>query len=127
MDFTTLDTRKKSNEGSFLQLIHPGTGLPLAENGVKIGLHLFGKDSDAFAEATHRRNNKRLGVKSSTQLTSEQIEAEGLELLADLTSGWFGIDGYGEFSREAVIALYKSLPWVKEQADTHIGDRANLF
>ena len=64
MDFSTLDTRKKSNTGAFLHLKHPGTGKPLIDpsNNEPVGLFLLGRDSDKFFESRHAKNNAMLVV-----------------------------------------------------------------
>jgi hypothetical protein len=60
----------------------------------------------------------------------EEIEANGLELLAKCTKSWIGvvIDSKEiEFSYDNVLMIYERFPWIKEQVDQAIGDRANFI
>ncbi len=133
MDLANIDPKKKANTGAFLHLIHPGTGLPLYDSDDQskpVGLRLMGKDSDVYARTRHKNLNSVIGAKKKSEpKTSEQIERETIELLADMTVGWDNLSygGAEKFSREAVIALYTGMPWVREQADTFVSDRANFI
>ena len=60
----------------------------------------------------------------------EEVEQDGLELLAKCTRSWSGvvIDGKDvEFSHSNALMVYERFPWIKEQVDTAIGDRANFI
>lgn len=132
MELLNLDPRKKANEGAFLHLKHPGNGSYLFDDGDEskpVGLYLLGKDSDKYETIRHQNTNTRLSEKKSPLLTSEKIEQDAISLLADLTVGWdnLTVDGDTVYSRENVVKLYKKLPWVKEQVDVFVVDRANFI
>ena len=132
MELSVLDTKKKANTGAFLHLKHPGTGDPLFDNGDQskpVGLYIMGKDSDVFAKARHKSMNDALSGKKKSTRTSEQIDLDGIGLLADMTTGWqnLSLDGNSEFSRDTVAELYSRMAWVREQANLFIDDRANFI
>lgn len=129
-ELTKLDTRKKANEGQFMQLKHPGTGAKLVDPDTKkpVGLYLKGRDSDEFERLNHEKNNARIKG-TAEEASSESIRQNNIELIAALTTGWegLGFNGDPEFSRENILGVYKSLPWVYEQANLWADDRANFI
>lgn len=137
MDFSTLDTRKKSNEGAFLHLKHPGTGKLLYDEGhteespKPVGLYMLGRDSDKYAELTHKKNNTLLDSKKKPdeELTSESLEQENIKLVSSLTVGWQNIKFMGDdnFDSEKMPHFFRLFPWAYEQANTFAGDRANFI
>lgn len=132
MDLSVLDTRKKANEGSFLHLKHPGTGAKLYDNDDKekpVGLILHGKDSNVYAEYKHKKMNARISSKGDDAVTSEAIEESTREMAAALTSRWvnMSLHGNSDCTNESSVALYSEFPWVYEQADEYIHNRANFI
>jgi hypothetical protein len=70
------------------------------------------------------------GFRATSTVPVEEIESDGLELLAACTKSWSGVVIEGKqvaFSHEAAADLYTRFPWIKEQVDTAIGDRANFI
>ena len=132
IDLTAIDTVKGSNEGFDVKIYHPGTMVDLG-----IIINVLGKDSDEFQEVLRTQSKKRLSkitkggfrVQNMTPLP-EEIEADGLELLIKCTKSWSGVVIEGkdvEFSYDNVLRIYERFPWIKEQVDTAIGDRANFI
>lgn len=131
IDLSTIDTVKGANEGFDVTIYHPGT-----HEDLDIVIRVLGKDSDEFQKVTRAQSKKRMarlnkgGFRSGAILTPEEIEQDGIELLAACTLSWSGvvIDG-AEVScnRESALSLYERFPWIKEQIDTAIGDRANFI
>lgn len=131
IDLATLDTVAGANKGFDVKIYHPGT---LADLGITITV--LGKDSDEFQKISRRQQKKRLdriskgGFRGATSLSSEETEKDGIELLAACTTGWTGVVIKGEdvpFSIDNAVDLYSKFPWIKEQVDTAIGDRANFL
>lgn len=149
IDLNDIDTVKGSNEGFDVSIYHPGTN---ADIGIIITV--LGKDSDAFQEKSRQQNKKRMakltkGGFRAQNLTPapEEIEADGIALLAACTKGWKTLavkDKEGNivepikdtiliggkelpFTEENAINLYGRFPWIKEQVDVAIGDRANFI
>ena len=130
IDLSTIDTVKGSNEGFNVQIYHPGTNEDL-----DITITVLGKDSDAFQRISRAQNKKRMakmqkGGFRNTTVPIEEIEQDGINLLAACTTGWTSIVIEGkeiEFSTDNAIQLYQQYPWIKEQVDIAIGDRANFI
>lgn len=129
-DLSELDTAKASNDGFDVSLYHPGTN---ADLGIKI--RVLGKDSDEFRKVSNAQNKRRMdrmsrgGFRNPTP-SPEELEQNGIELLAACTVGWSGVvlDGKSlAFSKDNAKALYSRFPWIKEQVDAAIGDRANFI
>jgi hypothetical protein len=132
VDLASIDTVKGANDGFDVQIYHPGTMIDLG-----ITINVLGKDSDEFQKVSRAQNKKRMakmtkGGFRAQNLTPapEEVERDGLELLAKCTRSWSGvvIDGKDvEFNSANVIMVYERFPWIKEQVDTAIGDRANFI
>jgi hypothetical protein len=131
IDLSSIDTVKGSNEGFDVQIYHPGTNEDLG-----ISINVLGKDSDEFQRVSRAQQKKRMakmqkgGFRSTTAIPLEEIEQDSLELLAACTKSWSGviIDGKAiDCTKENAVALYERFPWIKEQIDTAIGDRANFI
>jgi hypothetical protein len=135
MDLSLLNPKKKANAGAPLHLIHPETGLPMYhddDTSKPVRIFLMGRDSDFYQKVKHKNVNEALSQKKKTeQKTSEKIEQETTELIADLTVGWENLTydekGISEFSRQNAITLYTDFAWVKEQADLFVSDRKNFI
>ncbi len=131
VDLAAIDTVKGANEGFDVQIYHPGTNEDLG-----ISITVLGKDSDEFQKISRAQSKKRMaklskgGFRNTTQIPIEEIEQDGIELLAACTKGWAGvvIDGKPvSFSQAEAVNLYTRFPWIREQVDTAIGDRANFI
>ena len=124
MDLAKLDIVSPANEGVWMELEHPVTGEPL---GVKI--KLAGTDSDYYKKELRRQQNKRL-KKGIRNINAEELEAEAVELLVACTLDWEGVELEGqalECNPENVRKIYKKFPWIKEQVDAFINNRANFI
>ncbi len=132
IDLSKIDTVKGSNEGFNIQIYHPGTMVDL-----EVKINVLGKDSDEFQKVSRSQSKKRMAKMSKGGFraqnltpTTEEIEKDGLELLARCTTSWLGVVVEGkklECNYENVIMVYERFPWIKEQVDTAIGDRANFI
>jgi hypothetical protein len=131
VDLAAIDTVKGANEGFDVRIYHPGTNEDL-----DITINVLGKDSDEFQKKSREQSKKRMakmskgGFRATSTVPVEEIESDGLELLAACTKSWTGVVIEGKavaFSHEAAVDLYTRFPWIKEQVDTAIGDRANFI
>lgn len=125
MDFAT----KTFDDYATLQLRDPITDEVLTDNdGNPVTITLYGRDSSVYRQAENREANKRLS-KRKFKATKEQLDASGLEILAACTKDWSGIEWEGELmscSQDNARKLYKAAPWVREQVDEFVDDRANF-
>ena len=127
MDLRDLDTVATSNEGADLHLLHPGNGEP-----VGITITLAGPDSDVFKKARYRARNttRQMMMKRGGKVkTAEEEEQEDIEGYAGCTLAWDGVEEHGKklkCTRDNAIHLYTRYPWIREQVNFFIGDRANF-
>lgn len=134
MDLLTLDTSAASEQGEKMEVQHPATGAVLTQtDGAAVTIVLAGQDSERFKKADRKISNRRLATTAAGRrvtLTSESIEADNLERLVACTISWSGV-GFGGVDKECtpdnVREVYKRLPWLREQAETFIQDRANFL
>jgi len=132
IDLASIDTVKGSNKGFDVNIYHPGTMVDLG-----ITINVLGKDSDEFQKVSRAQQKKRMAkmTKGGFRVQSltpapEEVEQDGLKLLAKCTRSWSGvvIDSKDvEFSTDNAVMVYERFPWIKEQVDTAIGDRANFI
>lgn len=132
MDLATLDMAA-ADTGAVMTVRHPISDAVLeGTDGQPITITLAGSDSERFRKVQRASANRRLKTQSSRrgQITSEEIEADALETLAACTIAWHGLVVDGEaLECNAVNArkAYKRLPWLREQVDAFVGDRANFL
>jgi hypothetical protein len=129
LDLAALDTRKGAEEGFQLELRHPASNEPLG-----VWIHLLGADSSAYQEQMRefrRRIAQALKRNMRASLTPEETDAESLEQLVCVTRSWSDnttLDGAKlAFSPEAARKLYARFPWIVEQADRAVHERANFL
>jgi hypothetical protein len=132
LDLSALDTVAGANAGFEVMLYHPKTR---EDTGAVITI--LGRDSDKFREITNAQSRRRVNKMqkggfrgANSALTPEELEKEQIDLLAGCTLGWSGINREGvplEFSVENAKAIYRGFPWIREQVDEAMGDRANFI
>jgi hypothetical protein len=136
IDLASLDTVAGANKGFDVKIYHPGT---LADLGIVITV--FGKDSEEHQKVTRRQNKKRLdrltkgGFRGMANLPPEETERDGIELLAACTKSWRTGEEPTILLRgenltctpQNAAMVYEDFPWLKDQVDTAIGDRANFL
>lgn len=135
MDLSLLNPKKKANTGEPMHLIHPESGLPMYHDddiNKPVRIFLMGRDSDFYQKVRHKNVNDSLIAKKRPEpKTSEKIEQETIQLLADLTVGWENLTydalGINEFSNKNAVAIYTELTWLKEQADEFVSNRKNFI
>jgi hypothetical protein len=131
LDLADLDTVAAANEGAAMVLMHPGSGEPLRDgNGEAVAVTLAGMDSEVYRKAQRAAINRRLAAGKRGKITIEDYEHEQIELLACCTLAWHGVVLNGEAlecTQINVRRLYQTLPWVREQADAFVAERANFI
>jgi hypothetical protein len=71
----------------------------------------------------------------NTNVPIESVEADGIQLLATVTKSWrqgekqtLTVEGKElPCTKDNAVILYERFPWIKEQVDTAVGDRANFI
>lgn len=131
MDLSKLDTRKACEAGALMEVFYEGVQLfQDDEKTAPITITLRGKDADSLQHSLRTRADQRMESTKPVKVTIATIEAEGIESLADATSAWDGIEVDGqllECTRENAIAVYTRFPWLREQVEAFVNNRANFL
>jgi hypothetical protein len=135
IDLAALDTVQGSNEGFEVSIYNPAT----TEN-LGLFITVLGKDSDEFQRVSRAQQKKRMEKMSkggfrNTNVPVESSEADGIQLLAAVTKSWrqgekqtITLDGRElDCSKDNAAMIYERFPWIREQVDVAIGDRANFI
>lgn len=135
MDLASIDTVKGANAGFDVKIYHPGTN-----EDIGVNIRVLGKDSDEFQRISRAQKKRRMdklikGGFRGANIPLESIEQDAIDLLASLTKGWkqedkatITLDGEElACTKENAVAVYERFPWIKEQIDAAIGDRANFI
>ncbi len=130
-DLSTLDVIKFANVGTAVDILHPVTKEPLG-----FSITVLGSDGAAFKKISIEQARRRLakmekngGFKPSA-VSQEEREEDAVELLAACTTSWtkFNLEGANpSFNFDNAVALYSRFPWLREQVDQAIGNRANFI
>lgn len=135
-DLDAIDTKTLSDEGVEMVVKAFQTNEPLiARNGKPVTIILHGPDSDKYREFTRSQLKKRINnlgdSKRITDYNVEEAEADSLELLSRVTSGWLNVfDTEGNeipYSSDVAKTLYTNYPLVREQVDAFVANRANFL
>lgn len=116
----------KADAGAEMVVVDPGTGEP-----TDAVIRLAGADSQAWRRANHELATRLLkSSRGKIDKAFDEREANTAEMLASVTLGWQNIEEMGKelvYTPEAAKKLYLVYPWLAEQADNFIGNRANFF
>jgi hypothetical protein len=128
MDLATLEPTADSVP---VPLRHPTTNERLtSDEGAPITISIVGMDSEQFRTRHRAIINRRLNAGKKVKVTAEEIEAESIDTIAACITGWQYVELDGkilEFSRANAKTLLTRLPWLREQLDEAIADRANFL
>jgi len=116
--------------GEWMELRHPATDAVLEHDGKVMKIKLAGMDSSAYRAKERQQMNRRINKMSrGGKADAGTIETDAVERLAAVTIDWTLFIGgeYLKCGEEAARALYSSKPWIREQADAFVGDRANFY
>lgn len=141
MDFTALDTKAAAEAGATIPLLNPYTDEPLfLDDGTPASITIMGSDSAAMREYSRQITDERLAAAQEAQnknkkapvVTIGKLERQKFEGLAAVTLRWnvFPLDGEVLKCTEAnALRLYSDprLPWIAEQLNTAVVDRARFF
>lgn len=148
MALAQLNTGEAANRGKAVALLHPSTQVPLG-----IRFFVLGSDSKEYKRIQRKQQTTLLEKQKKSRRglylqTPEELEANALEVLVGLTTGWeedvrneqgevtgiraeieLNVGEFVPFSPEAVKRIYEDLgySWVREQIDAEIGDRRDFL
>lgn len=118
-----------SDKGAVMTVVHPTKEEPMLDDrGEPMTIRLVGADSSQFRAASARIANREIKKRKANR-TVEKSEANAIELLAACTIDWsIQVEDEPEpFSRENAEIVYREHPWLREQVDIFVGDRANFL
>lgn len=121
------------SEGATIQLRHPVSNEPLADEKGPLTIDIVGVDSPKFQARQRLLTNKRLATAGNkkARITAEDLEEEAIATVAACITGWSSnleLDKKSlDFSRANAKLLITRLRWVGEQIDQAIADRANFL
>lgn len=135
MDLSTLEP---TTDSVSVPLRHPTTNEKLfwedepgqPDKSKPVTVNIVGMDSEAFRTRHRAIINKRLNAGKKAKITAEEIESESIDTIAVCITGWqhVGLDKKPlEYSRANAKVLLTRLPWLREQLDEAIADRANFL
>lgn len=117
------------NDGAVMELRDPrGEPIMKSDGKTPVTITVMSFDADPMIKARNAALNS--ASRRRGQATAESVQADTIRLYAKATKGWDGV-GIGEdetpFSVENAIRLYTKFPFIREQVDAFISDRANFF
>ncbi len=148
MALSELNTGEISNKGRAVELIHPSHQIPIG-----IRFYVLGSDSREFRRIIRKQQAELLEKQKKTRrgiymATPEEHEANSIELLVGVTTGWdedikndagkitgvrkeieLNPGEFVPFSVEAVTQIYSDpgFAWIKELIDSEIGERRDFL
>jgi len=135
MDFSELDLGTTADGGKIVELFHPSTRQPLlTDDKEKITVTVLGRYSDKYMAMQRQINNRRLATQrgSRVKITSEEIEAETSDILANCIIAWHGVQLNGEmlecnYANARMLLEDRRFGWFREQIDDAVNDDANFM
>jgi len=134
VDLSSLDVASGSNQGREVEILHPVKRVPLiSDDGEKITITIIGKYSDEYQKHQRAVQNRRLAQRGGRgKITSEEIEAETIELIARCIKSWKNITLDGKmlecsYANAVKILSDSRLAWIREQLDEEINETGNFI
>jgi hypothetical protein len=127
-------TREAATKGAWLHLVHPVSAEPLYDGPDQpVRWLIAGKDSEQYQRKLNDQQTRRIADSAKTKvttLTGERFTAEALDLMAGCVlevehSVFAGQPLLNNF--EAIRAVLKKEPWIAEQVDAFLMDRAGFL
>lgn len=119
------DLAQAQEDGIDVDILHPKTGEKLG-----ITIRVAGPDSDRQKKARNAINNERLRMSRNKRLTAPELEADSLKITAASIISWDGVIENGEavsLNTENAAAILTRYPFIREQLDSAVGDRAGFI
>lgn len=114
MDLNSLSV----NDGPVkMTLNHPVTGEPLTHDGEEFYLEIYGRDSAVYKQAL--RDVQTEGVKDPEEASAK--------VFARITTGITVFENGKWVKKPDVERMFKAYPWMREQADRFVHNRANFM
>lgn len=122
-DFAGLSQAQE--DGIDVPILHPKTGESLG-----ITIKVAGPDSERQKKARRAVQTERLNMSRNKRPTVPELEADGLIVTVASIISWDGVIENGqavELSAENATAILTKYPFIREQIDSAVGDRAGFM
>lgn len=120
----------KADKGATLDILHPETEEPIAG----MSITLLGQDSAVYRKMQLAKQqailNRMAKGKKAAELDAEKLAEDTIDDLVKLTVKWSGFQINGEelaATPENFRMVYTEWPWIREQAQEFVNNRANFF
>jgi len=124
----------KTKETTDVTLYNPITSEVLTnDDGSEMTVTVHGPYSSKYKAISHQQQNRRLQKAQRTggklNMTAEEIEASGLDLLVKCVEDWnITLGGDKPACTESKVReVFTELPWLREQIDSAIGDTQSFL
>lgn len=125
MDLSSLEMK---SDTIAMEVLHPVKHTPITlEDGTPMVVHVHGRYSSVYRSVQQAQQNarlKRTARGGKLTITSEEIAADRLDLVARCVASW-NILVNGEtpaVDRETVKRVFEKLPWLREQVEDAVED-----
>lgn len=112
-------------DGIDVPILHPKTGESLG-----ITIKVAGPDSDRQRKARRAVQTERLNMSRNRRPTVPELEADGLNVTVASIISWDGVIENGqavELTLANATAILTKYPFIREQLDSAVGDRAGFM
>jgi len=143
MDFSKFDTVAAAEAGAAMPVKHPGNDEPMEWEGVPITWTLRGSDSESFQTAVDQSIEKNTSKSKKRGggilgITRADQKNDLISYIVACNVAWS--DGFGKMAAQILQldgefpctaanarAILTRVPWLREQANAWIGNRANFL
>lgn len=116
-----------ANETAILDLVHPIEKTALTkDDGDPMTITLYGAETNTYKKKLYELRRKYLTDRDASFENGEEF---ALEMLVAVTTDWdIQLDGkVPKCTEKAVRDLYVTQPWIRDQVDVFVHERANFL
>lgn len=124
-DLYALNVSEHGEMPRTLHVVHPVSGEPIG-----IEMDIISGDSHTARELHRRGQRARIKNAPSKRLDPEDIELQGVRVLAALIKAWRGVEWKGAalpYSFENAVMLLTELVWLRKQVDEFAHETSNFL
>ena len=130
MDLASLTIVDDAEEGGWLTVQSPSGGDLLYDEKNPVRIRLKGRDSSTYRQSERVIRDKRIdSLRNQQNWDAKDQDNESLELLSACFIDWEGVFDNGdplECTPENARRLMRAAPFIFEQVDLFVADRANF-
>lgn len=129
MDFANLDLTKHADTPETMDVMHPVTDTPLMVDGQKVQITVLGAESSKARQLIDSFSRKALSSRNQ-QMSPDRAKEFQIELLTACTVSWANVQLNGQMlepTKDNIMMMYRDYPWLRQQVDAFMSNRANFF